>query len=274
MEINWEELARLYRERGTRRYGSDEAMIALEIIVGEDTIRKSMDYYIDLKHQHELARQVLWRLRPASGMASGKYGFPTEIADDPVLGMVLADGEQFEAAEERRLFYVALTRARKYVYLVSDAAKPSAFIREILADDGYEKVLKGDVSSHSNTCPQCQRGQIVKRDGDFGVFFGCSNYPICTYRGTTCPRCKRGRMSEGERAEARCDACDFAGRVCPQCQKGVLSVRRNRRNGNPFWGCSMFGRQSESCDYTDPIFGKMGGETPPAVKQVRHNGSR
>ena len=69
MDINWVELAQLCRERGTRSYGSAEAMIALEIIIGEDTIRKAVDYYIDLKPEHELARQVLWRLRPPSGMA-------------------------------------------------------------------------------------------------------------------------------------------------------------------------------------------------------------
>ncbi len=208
------------------------------------------------------------------GMASGKYGFPSQIADDPVLGMVLADSEQFEAAEERRLFYVALTRARKRVYLVSDASKPSAFIREILADDGYEKEVAGGTSSHSDICPACQRGEIVKREGKYGIIYGCTNFPICTYIKTTCSRCKQGRMREAEGAEAKCDACDFAGRVCPRCQKGILGVKRNRSNGNSFWACSMFGRQSESCDYTEPYTGAAGGETPPAAGQVRRNGSR
>jgi DNA helicase-4 len=44
------------------------------------------------------------------GLTSGRHGFPSEVADDPVLGLVLADGEPFAFAEERRLFYVALTR--------------------------------------------------------------------------------------------------------------------------------------------------------------------
>ena len=208
------------------------------------------------------------------GMASGKYGFPTEIADDPVLGMVLAGGEPFEAAEERRLFYVALTRARKRVYLVSDAAKPSAFIREVLADDGYEKAAGGGTSSHLDICPACQRGEIVKREGNFGVIFGCTNFPICTYLGTTCSRCKQGRMRGKEGAEAKCDACGLAGRVCPRCQKGILTVKRNRSSGNSFWACSMFGRQSESCDYTEPYTRAAGGETPPAARQARRNGSQ
>jgi DNA helicase-4 len=45
-------------------------------------------------------------------LKSGKYGFPSETASDPVLALVQAESEQFEFAEERRLFYVALTRAK------------------------------------------------------------------------------------------------------------------------------------------------------------------
>ena len=47
------------------------------------------------------------------GLCSGKYGFPTEIADDPLLDLVLAAPEGHPNAEERRLFYVAITRARR-----------------------------------------------------------------------------------------------------------------------------------------------------------------
>ncbi len=77
------------------------------------------------------------------GVARGKHGFPSEIADDPVLSLVLPDSDQFEFAEERRLFYVALTRAKKRVYIISDAAKQSEFVREILEDSAYEKVVAG-----------------------------------------------------------------------------------------------------------------------------------
>ncbi len=48
-----------------------------------------------------------------SGLCSGKYGFPAEIVDDPLLDLVLAAPEHHPNAEERRLFYVAVTRARR-----------------------------------------------------------------------------------------------------------------------------------------------------------------
>jgi DNA helicase-4 len=54
------------------------------------------------------------------GLKGGLMGFPCQIEDDPLLNLVHACHEYFPHAEERRLFYVALTRARKHVYLVVD----------------------------------------------------------------------------------------------------------------------------------------------------------
>ena len=45
--------------------------------------------------------------------------------------------DPFEHAEERRLFYVALTRARTSVIILADRASPSVFVRELAADPHY-----------------------------------------------------------------------------------------------------------------------------------------
>ena len=195
------------------------------------------------------------------GLKSGKHGFPSEMADDPVLEMVLADGEAFEFAEERRLFYVALTRARKRVYLVTDAASPSSFVREVLADDGYEKLVFGPSASASDVCPACQRGRVMKREGGFGIFYSCSNQPICDYKAALCSRCGRGRMRNSDGGEALCDACGFRVRVCPRCRLGVLVVRKNSKNGSAFWGCSNYGRITERCEYKEQVNGRGGQST-------------
>ena len=44
------------------------------------------------------------------GLCTGKHGFPSEIADDPLLNLVLAAPDAHPNAEERRLLYTALTR--------------------------------------------------------------------------------------------------------------------------------------------------------------------
>ena len=59
------------------------------------------------------------------------YGFPSEIQDDPDLRMALTQEENFPHAEERRLFYVATTRARRGVFLVAPTGEASDSIREI-----------------------------------------------------------------------------------------------------------------------------------------------
>ncbi len=198
------------------------------------------------------------------GLGSGKYGFPSQIADDPILTLVLAESEAFPFAEERRLFYVALTRAKKQVYLLTDAAQPSEFVREILEDEGFEKIVRdsGTGTTPSRLCPQCRRGEVTRREGKFGNFYGCSNYPVCDYRGIICRRCSRGWMmvTQDDTSVCRCGSYGFVSRVCPQCRKGVLVERRSGEKRLPFWGCSRYGRAVEGCVYTEP-FRPTGGDT-------------
>ncbi|WP_162272100.1 UvrD-helicase domain-containing protein [Marinobacterium aestuarii] len=68
------------------------------------------------------------------GLESGKYGFPAERRLHPVQDALLPGGETYPHAEERRLFYVALTRARHRVYLVYNSTRPSCFVTELIAD--------------------------------------------------------------------------------------------------------------------------------------------
>lgn len=65
------------------------------------------------------------------GLHTGKNAFPSEIADDPLLKMVMPQPEDHPYAEERRLMYVALTRAKHRVYLLGGKYTPSCFLAEI-----------------------------------------------------------------------------------------------------------------------------------------------
>ncbi len=66
------------------------------------------------------------------GVRGGRQPFPAERPEDPVLSPFLGTVEAFPHAEERRLFYVALTRARHRVYVVGDRRQPSGFFEELL----------------------------------------------------------------------------------------------------------------------------------------------
>lgn len=65
------------------------------------------------------------------GLNTGRNAFPSEIADDPLLQMVMPSPEGFPYAEERRLFYVALTRARQRVYLLGGKYTLSCFLSDL-----------------------------------------------------------------------------------------------------------------------------------------------
>ena len=64
----------------------------------------------------------------------GTYGFPSKIEDDPVLSLVLREDRTYPYAEERRLFYVAMTRTKNRVYFVAPLQEPSEFLLELLRD--------------------------------------------------------------------------------------------------------------------------------------------
>jgi len=61
-------------------------------------------------------------------------GFPNKIIDDKVLRFVSCKDDKFSYSEERRLFYVALTRTKNKVYLLVPRKNPSIFIRELISN--------------------------------------------------------------------------------------------------------------------------------------------
>jgi DNA helicase-4 len=66
------------------------------------------------------------------GVVSGALGFPSEIEDDSVLEIVKKlEAKESIFEEERRLFYVALTRSKQFLYIFTQEGKESHFLNEI-----------------------------------------------------------------------------------------------------------------------------------------------
>ncbi|MDU5082831.1 UvrD-helicase domain-containing protein [uncultured Tissierella sp.] len=110
-----------------------------------------------------------------------KLGFPSQIEDDPVLNLLIDNSDIFKNAEERRLFYVALTRSKKYVYLMVKDKRKSSFVREIEKD---YKIIQNE-EKNKKPCPECKEGHLVLKAGvcyngkNLPDFWACSNYPYC-----------------------------------------------------------------------------------------------
>ncbi len=105
-------------------------------------------------------------------MNSGSNGMPSIRSSDPLIEMLLSHADTYPFAEERRLFYVSITRAKEVTYVLADRSKPSEFMYEIF-DDLFEG---------SKLCPKCQVGEVLERNGRYGKFYGCSNFRYgCQY---------------------------------------------------------------------------------------------
>lgn len=101
-------------------------------------------------------------------------GFPSRMLELPIMQLLLDNSDDYPYSEERRLFYVALTRARKKVFLLVEKNNKSVFINE-LESDYKRKLIKIRYE-----CPICGEDLVII-DGKYGNFLGCSNYPNCTY---------------------------------------------------------------------------------------------
>lgn len=148
-------------------------------------------------------------------------GFPNRISDDPVLSWVLTDQDAFEFAEERRLFYVALTRTKNTLYILAPEKDSSIFVKELIKDHGiqFETTFIQNSITNNPRCLKCKTGLLIERKGKFGKsFLGCSNYPQCkqTYSDV--------RLLNNQV-------------ICNRCN-GYMVKRISK--GKEFYGCSNF----------------------------------
>nr|WP_246805517.1 topoisomerase DNA-binding C4 zinc finger domain-containing protein [Mesorhizobium mediterraneum] len=115
-------------------------------------------------------------------VSEGDYGVPSRIEDDELLNLVIPKPETFAYAEERRLFYVALTRASRGVYLFTNCRQPSRYIRELCEIAGDEVRFETIEGAALRQCPVCLVGEMVeKRNRNGTVFGGCNQFPDCKH---------------------------------------------------------------------------------------------
>lgn len=169
-------------------------------------------------------------------------GFPSKIVDDPVMKLVIKDNENIEYAEERRLFYVALTRTKNRVFIITPIHRPSKFILE-LKDKFKTVVLTGEelepVENLNNMikCPCCGYPLQKRENKHFLVakaLWICSNDPeIC---GFITNDLSGGKMSISK---------------CPNCDDGYLVVKKRKNKDNSeqrVLGCTNYKADGTGCN--------------------------
>ena len=164
------------------------------------------------------------------------YGFPSKIEDDPVLAFVIKGDNSFDYAEERRLFYVAMTRTKNRVYFIAPESNPSEFLLEIKKE--YKNVkLAGNWNENEivridrKPCPLCGYPLQLKYKRAYGLrLYICTNEPeICGFMTNDY---RAGKLSVGK---------------CDKCTDGYLIVKPVGYEGF-FLGCTNYKKNGTGCD--------------------------
>jgi len=171
-------------------------------------------------------------------------GFPNKIENDPILDYVTIKKEEIRFAEERRLFYVALTRTLNDIYLLAPEKKSSEFILE-LEIGGYilDKIKHnfGDETLYNYIQKNIKRGKIQVPTG------------------IRCPKCKIGEVKlifntkKGTKFFRCSENCGWNGgwyignikdvkyaRVCKKCNGMTFLMEKN---GKKFRGCNFYSKR-------------------------------
>lgn len=167
---------------------------------------------------------------------NGTYGFPSKIEDDPVLAFVIKGDRSIDYAEERRLFYVAMTRTKNRVFFLAPEENPSEFLLEIKRD--YKNVvLRGSWNENppvnmlpGKRCPICGYPMQFRYKSAYGLRLHiCTNEPeVCSFMTN---EYKAGRL-----AIMKCD----------QCRDGYLVVKPGK-DGSYFLGCTNYKKDGTGC---------------------------
>ena len=164
------------------------------------------------------------------------YGFPSKIEDDPVLNYVIKRDNTIDAAEERRLFYVAMTRTKNRVYFIAPEENPSEFLLEI-KNDYKNVVLKGEWNEETSNnnkfkkaCPICGYPLQHKYKEAYGLHLWiCTNEPeICDFM--------TNKLDAGKLAIMKCPDCD-----------GYLIAKSGKTN-NYYLACTNYKSDKKGCN--------------------------
>lgn len=158
---------------------------------------------------------------------AGKFSFPSKFEDDPILAMLTGGkGRKWHPyAEERRIFYVALTRWKHRAYVAHAAWSDSPFVDwlsnagqgrfsgtvvELTADGKHVPSISVEKPRECGLC----KGEMVLRTWKTR-FLGCENYPRCT------------NIEEAPPPS------------CPDCKIPMVK-KWSGKNGKYFWSCSRY----------------------------------
>ena len=172
-------------------------------------------------------------------MFEGKFGFPCQLEDDPIMKLVTHDDQSMPFAEERRLFYVAMTRTKNKVYIAAPKNRPSRFLVELIKDYHLphdENINMQVVDLFTLRCPKC--GFPLKYE--FNKNYGLQLW-VCTNEPEVCDFMTNDKKNKHDIFK------------CPKCSDGYMIVKTNPKNGDVFYGCTNYFSDTNKCTNMIPL---------------------
>ena len=170
---------------------------------------------------------------------NGRKGFPSEINDDDMLSLVSAKEEAHPHSEERRVMYVAMTRARESLTILASKTHPSAFVTELKDDPEYGIAHEDDADEDDQECGECGGRLLkIKNQKDGRVRYYCE-YKLCKNSIQACPLCKSGLPRWDDESDTIKCGCGATYPPCPVCDEGWL-IKREGGHFDPFLSCARF----------------------------------
>ncbi|CAK2015652.1 DNA helicase IV [Vibrio crassostreae] len=183
-----------------------------------------------------------------TGFEQGKLGFPNENKENEVVEALLPSLDSFPHSEERRLMYVALTRAKKKAYIIANPSAPSDFINE-LTSDKYDIHIASESFQEMHRkkfkCPNCVDGYFKKIEGKFGEFYSCSSKQACKIKARICKACGSPSIDDAQHSVCSNDNCNEKFKICPKCAR---PMKLRKGPFGEFYGCSGYGLKNDSCN--------------------------
>jgi len=172
-------------------------------------------------------------------MLENKFGFPSQIENDPVIKMVTYEDKSVPFAEERRLFYVALTRTKNRVYIAAPLNRPSRFLVELIKEHNLpcdSRLNKQIADKFSFRCPECNSPLKYEFNKNYGLhLYMCTNEPeICDFM-------TNDRNAKGDIFK------------CPACEDGYMIIKKSTKNDEKFYGCTNYNVPEKKCKYTKSL---------------------
>ena len=122
------------------------------------------------------------------------------------------------------MFYVALTRAKKQIFLIDSDQEPSSFTIEVI-NDFKPSIKQVNTKKKIFGCKKCKNGimrYVESKENKFKPFYSCTNFPVCKNSYNLCGECERGYLIDKDEILKVCSnqKCQYVPEKCSVCSEG------------------------------------------------------